>query len=118
MLERGLTLCRATGVFYAFNATFLGEAYLLAGRLEEAGRLLKDARDSLASTQTPIFLSRTERALGARRALAGRLNEAWECASRALDLSRHTENRGVEMWAWHLRARSMFVVIHRRRTRR
>ncbi len=110
MLERGLTLCRAAGIFYPFNATFLGEALLLAGRLDEAGCLLQDARDSLASTQTAIFLSRTEWALGEVHALAGRPVEARECASRALDLSRRYRERGVEAWTLRL-----FGEIHARR---
>jgi tetratricopeptide (TPR) repeat protein len=101
--DQGLTLCRASGNRTVLRglAAGLGYAAALQGRLAEGCTLLEEAisegsRIGAISNQPQrvAWLSEVCR-------LAGRGEEAWQHAHRALDLARHFKARGDEAYALH-----------------
>src|SRR5262249_5815915 len=102
-LERGLTLCReaAIGVWLPFLAGSLGHVYALLGREAEARQLL-DERVASAATENRINEATRMAWLGEAHLLAGRPGVSREAATRALELARERQARGVEATVRHL----------------
>ncbi len=99
-LERGLALCRATNILLhlPFAAAFLGSAYALLGRLDEAIQLLEEALKTATSTQVMASRSCLLTLLGEGYVLGGRLADAGAVATQALTLARRSKEQGFEGW--------------------
>jgi class 3 adenylate cyclase/tetratricopeptide (TPR) repeat protein len=102
-LELATELCRAADVraLFDFPAAHLGYAYALSGRLPEGVILLEDALADPEATGTaghPLILAY----LGETHLLAGRRQDAFAVAGRALDLARRQKERGNEAWVLRL----------------
>jgi tetratricopeptide (TPR) repeat protein len=102
VLEQCLTLCRASGSLDWLRPTLasLGFASALQGRLAEGRALLEEA------ISVAIHTGGKQRAfwvawLSEVCRLAGRSEEAWQHARRALDLARQQKDRGDEAVALH-----------------
>ncbi len=104
-LERGLELSRAWG-FQALSfhgvAAFLGAAYTLAGRLEEALPLLERVVTQTESMGAWFDHLIAILPLTEAHMLAGRLDEAARIGQRALEVSIKHKERGHEAWALRL----------------
>jgi len=102
VFEEGLALCRVTGQRVSFGpiAGGLGEAYAHTGRLAEGLALLEEVhRHDLRTGALGGGYVTHLRQLSAVYLLAGRLDEAWQHACRALDLARQQKTRGEEVLA-------------------
>jgi tetratricopeptide (TPR) repeat protein len=102
VLEQGLTLCRASGILDWLRPTManLGSAYALQGRLAEGRALLEEAISvaiHVGGRQRPLWVAWLSEVCR----LAGRGEEAWQHARRALDLARQLKDRGDEAVALH-----------------
>jgi tetratricopeptide (TPR) repeat protein len=102
VLEQGLTLCRASGILDWLRPTLasLGFASALQGRLAEGRALLEEAISIAIHTggrQRPFWVAWLSEVCR----LAGRGEEAWQHARRALDLARQLKDRGDEAVALH-----------------
>jgi class 3 adenylate cyclase/tetratricopeptide (TPR) repeat protein len=101
VLDRGLTLCRATDNWDWGRriAAGLGYASALAGQLAEGRALLDEAlREGIrtgAFYAHALYVAR----LSIVCRLAGRADEAWQHACQALDLARQHGERGNEAFA-------------------
>jgi tetratricopeptide (TPR) repeat protein len=101
MLERGLDLCQVANIpiWVATVASGLGYAYALAGRSAEALRLLEPLVEQPTSLLTyPLWMAH----LGEAYLLAGRWDDAYTLAVRALERHRTRQERGHEAWALRL----------------
>jgi tetratricopeptide (TPR) repeat protein len=98
MLDRGLTLCRATDNWDAGRATAatLGYASALAGRLAEGHALLEEALRESRRIGAPQAQSLYGAWLSAVCLLVGRVDEAMQHAHQALALARQHGERGFE----------------------
>jgi len=83
-------------------AAALGAAYTLAGRLADAVPLLTQAREQSAATGRAHQETLCSLPLGEAQLLAGRLEEAYTLAERALALAREPHERGHEAYALRL----------------
>jgi tetratricopeptide (TPR) repeat protein len=102
VFEEGLALCRASGQTASLGAIVgsLGEAYAHTGRLAEGLALLEEARrDDLRTGRLGSSYVSHLRQLTAVYLLAGRVNEAWQHASQALDRAQEQKVRGEEAHA-------------------
>ena len=101
----GLTLCRASGSrsWLSPMAAGLGYAYALQGRLAEGRALLEEAIREDISTGALRTRSRRVAWLSEVCRLAGRGEEAWQHAYRALALARQLKERGNEAFALYQR---------------
>jgi DNA-binding NtrC family response regulator/tetratricopeptide (TPR) repeat protein len=99
-LEQSLDLARTWDipVWVPIVSAELGAAYILAGRLPEAVRLLEQA----LSTSWKVDVSLWTSWLGEAHLRAGRLDEADRHALRALELARASGERGNEAQACRL----------------
>jgi class 3 adenylate cyclase/tetratricopeptide (TPR) repeat protein len=99
VLEQGLALCRASGNWNWLRSIVadLGSAYALHGRLEEGRALLEEAISESARTGTSHAYPVARLSEVCR--LAGRGEEAWQHARKALDLARQHKERGNEALA-------------------
>lgn len=102
-LELATELCRAAEerALFDFTAAHLGYAYALSGRLPEGVNLLEDALadpEATGTTGHPLFLAY----LGEAHLLAGRRDDAFAVAGRALDLAHRQKERGNEAWVLRL----------------
>ncbi|MEE8109436.1 MAG: adenylate cyclase, partial [bacterium] len=104
VLERGLEVAEGLEIRVALNfvCSLLGRAYSFVGRHSEGLSLhergFREAESLGALYWNSLFLAWQGESL----LLAGRLEEAAECARRSLDLSRHHKERGNEAWALRL----------------
>jgi class 3 adenylate cyclase/tetratricopeptide (TPR) repeat protein len=104
ILERGLELCRSWNLPVALPllGASLGHAYCLAGRPQEAIRLLEEAELQAGAMGRmgghAILLVR----LGEAYAQAGRIADAHLCADRALTLSQKNQERAFEAYSLRL----------------
>jgi tetratricopeptide (TPR) repeat protein len=101
LLERGLALARDHPGYVPWNASALGYAYALAGRIAEAIPLLKEAVQRAATTGR-VGQSLRLAYLGEAYLLAGRMESAHELAQRGFTLSREQRERGHEVYALRL----------------
>jgi class 3 adenylate cyclase/tetratricopeptide (TPR) repeat protein len=99
--ERALALCRSGGfaLMASILARFLGEAYALDGRGNEAVKLLEGSVRQLAAMKYAPALPSAHAALGEAYLLDGRLGEARRAVSRALELCRTHRQSGNEAFA-------------------
>jgi class 3 adenylate cyclase/tetratricopeptide (TPR) repeat protein len=100
-LERAVTICQDAhlGRFYELTAA-LGAAYTLGGRVADAVPLLTQAMEQ---TMERVDLQAFCRlSVGEAQMLAGRLEEAYTLAERALALARAHQERGNEAYALRL----------------
>jgi len=104
MLERGLDLCQTWGVPLQFpwNASALGAAYALAGRIPEAMPLLEQALERATAQGLMQDQARRVARLSQALLLSGRLAAARPLAERALDLARAHKERGNQAYALRL----------------
>ncbi|MGH8070282.1 MAG: ATP-binding protein [Candidatus Entotheonellia bacterium] len=102
VLERGLGLCQAANISLLFPgiASYLGYAYVLAGRVAEALPLLEQTRAQAGSLR--FFHAHQVARLSEAHLRAGRVADATQLAERALALARHHNERGHEAWALRL----------------
>jgi tetratricopeptide (TPR) repeat protein len=105
-LERGLALCRATGVrlWLAEIAADLGLAYALAGRIDDALPVLEFALKEAATTGLRFTYARQHAQVGEGYLLAGQRDEAARLATTALEAARAQKQRGQEAAALWLSA--------------
>jgi len=105
-LQRALVLCEEidTPLLEHFTVGHLGQAYVLAGRLDDGIHLMETS--SRLAESLGIVAAHANRLVwlgdGYRR--AGRLDEAQALAARGLDLAREREERGHEALALVVRA--------------
>jgi tetratricopeptide (TPR) repeat protein len=98
VLEQGLALCRASGDRNWLRGMMarLGYASALQGRLAEGRALLEEAISESLRTDAVQGLAYRVAWLSEVCRLAGRREEAWQHAYRALDLARQRKQRGDE----------------------
>jgi predicted ATPase/class 3 adenylate cyclase len=103
LLERSLVICQTRNfrTMFSLVASPLGYGYALSDRISEALPLLEQA------VEQAFILSRVEYPLRVAHLsevylLAGRVEEAMEQATRALDLTRQRKQRGQEAYALRL----------------
>jgi tetratricopeptide (TPR) repeat protein len=103
-LEHALTLCRRQEfpLVAAANASVLGYAYALTGRLAAAVPLLEDAVERLSGNLRVAALPMVY--LGESYLLAGRSADAIAMVNRALELAAQRKELGYQGWALRLRA--------------
>jgi class 3 adenylate cyclase/tetratricopeptide (TPR) repeat protein len=103
-LERGIATCRAWDIpsWLPWLASRLGAAYTLAGRVDEAVRLLEESAQQFAAMGWRADDAALATRLGEAYLEAGRVAEAAGAADRALTLAVEQQRRGHEGWALHL----------------
>jgi tetratricopeptide (TPR) repeat protein len=100
VLELGLRLCQAYDIPYLFPtvARTLGTAYALSGQVAEALPLLEQVASQGRSGAQALWLVHLSEAY----LLAGRMEDTFELAQRALDRSRDYKQRGYQAYALRL----------------
>jgi tetratricopeptide (TPR) repeat protein len=105
VLEHGLEVCNAWG-FHALSfhgvASFLGAAYVLAGRVAEALPLLEQVVQQTAAMGVVSDHVLGVIPLGEAYLRAGRLEDALHQARHAVEVCRQHQQRGHEAWALRL----------------
>ncbi len=104
LLERSLALARDSNVaiFSPIVTGFLGDVYARVGRVAEGLPLLDQGLNAYESMGFGNLHSLLVVNLGGACVLAGRFEDALECARRALRLTRQRRERGYEAWALRL----------------
>ena len=99
VLERGLSLCQTWDIplWFLWNASALGAAYVLAGRIPEALPLLEQALERATVQGLMQDQARRVAWLSEALLLSGRLAEAHTLAERALDLACTHRERGNQV---------------------
>ncbi len=102
--EEALRFCRAGEVRLLIPATarYLGRAYALAGRLDEARTLLEDSVEQSKSQALPVLVAWCGSALAWTYLLSGMRDHAEVAGTAALELSRQHQLRPVEVHALRL----------------
>jgi tetratricopeptide (TPR) repeat protein len=90
------------GVAMTFEASFLGYAYALSGRLAEALPLLEQAVEQSAATKHMFIYPLSVTHLGEAYLLANRIADVSRQAWQALERSRDLKQRGHEVYALRL----------------
>jgi tetratricopeptide (TPR) repeat protein len=105
-LERAFSLCRTYDMptYGPRVSAELGLAWAMAGRAAEAVPMIQAAAEDAAARRQRNSLSQVLRLLGEVCLLAGRLDEAADAATRALDHFRQQQEKGHEAWALRLLA--------------
>jgi len=104
-LERALGIATESSMPAMGRPTMahLGLAYGLIGRVEEATAVVEDGRGEAVGHRWNAFLPLTECVLALAYLLGGRIVEAEQAATRALELAQRQEQRGSEARAlWTL----------------
>jgi class 3 adenylate cyclase/tetratricopeptide (TPR) repeat protein len=104
LLERAMGICRDADLQATFpgQATSLGAAYTLAGRIDDAVLLLMQAMEQAIAMERGTSQARCSFFLGEAKLLAGHLDEAHALAEQALALTRTHQERGNEAYALRL----------------
>jgi class 3 adenylate cyclase/tetratricopeptide (TPR) repeat protein len=104
LLERAVGICQDGDfpVFFPQMAAPLGAAYTLAGNVAAAVPLLTQALEQSIATEIVRYQARCRLSLGEAQMLAGRLEEAYALAERALTLAREHKEQGHEAYALRL----------------
>jgi tetratricopeptide (TPR) repeat protein len=100
-LEQGFALCKAMNfrLDIPFVSAFLGYAYALTGRCEDALVLLKQGVDAAASLKMMANRAWLLGLLSEGRLIAGQPGAAVEAADEALEFARQYREAGWEAWA-------------------
>jgi predicted ATPase/class 3 adenylate cyclase len=100
-LEQGFALCKAMNfrLDIPFVSAFLGYAYALTGRCEDALVLLKQGVDAAASLKMMANRAWLLGLLSEGRLIAGQAEAAVEAADEALEFARQYREAGWEAWA-------------------
>jgi tetratricopeptide (TPR) repeat protein len=104
-LERALGICQDVDLpaMFPIQATTLGAAYTLAGRIADAVLLLTQALEQTATTEEAVaFQALCCLPLGEAHLRAGRLEEAHACAQEAYAAACGHQERGHEVYALRL----------------
>ena len=103
-LERAMGLCHEADLpfFFPGTAAALGTAYVLDGRVTDAGRLLTQAMEQSTATASAYYETFYSLSLGEAQMLAGRREEAHARAERTLALARAHQERGNQAYALRL----------------
>src|SRR5262249_32803553 len=111
-LERAVALSNEWNIAYLTPIALaaLGHAYAWSGNLEKSVSSLQQALAGYASAGIGYLRSMRMVQLGEAHLLAGRVDEAWDCGTRAVVLAHEREERGHEAWAHFLLGE---VVSHR-----
>ena len=104
LLERAAGICHEADlpVYGPRVIAALGEAYALSGHGADAMPLLTAAMEQTMAMGLRGFRVLCSLSLGKAQLLAGRLEEAYALAERALALAREHQERGHEAYALHL----------------
>ncbi len=89
-------------VWFPRMATPLGAAYTLAGRVADAVPLLAQALEQTLAVETVHYQAFCRLSVGEAQLQAGRLEEAYALAERALALARERQERGYQAYALRL----------------
>ncbi|MGE5220529.1 MAG: ATP-binding protein [Chloroflexota bacterium] len=105
IIERSLGLCRSANirVYLPFTASRLGSAYVGAGRIADALPYLEQGVEDSLNSGRMAFSALCMASLAEGYLLSGRLNEAANCAARAVELATQYKERGHEAWALKIR---------------
>jgi class 3 adenylate cyclase/tetratricopeptide (TPR) repeat protein len=106
VLERGLGLCRDWNipVWFSYAAAHLGYAYAQSGRADDGRAILQQVVEQDRGIRRTVDYSLWVAWLSEAYLLAGRITDAAEFASRALDLAREHNERGHQAWALRILA--------------
>jgi tetratricopeptide (TPR) repeat protein len=101
VLERAVGLCQDWDIplLVPGTAAALGLAYALEGRIDEGLALVKHGVEQLVAKGRPRALVLAVICFSQAYLLAGRLEEARQCATQAVDLARQYQQRGHQAWA-------------------
>lgn len=101
ILEQGLALCHASEIkdWLPTLAAGVGYAYALADRLPEALPLLAQAVEQYSAMRGGTLYPAVMVMQGEATLIAGRIEDATAICRRALDLARHSKERGSEAYA-------------------
>ena len=101
VLEQAMGLCQDWHLllFVPEQAAALGLAYALAGRVAAGLALVEQGVEQAVAMGRPRLLARLVAWLSEAYLLAGRLEEARQCAEQAYDLARQYQQRGTQAWA-------------------
>jgi class 3 adenylate cyclase/tetratricopeptide (TPR) repeat protein len=104
LLERAMGICHEADLplYFPWMAAALGAAYTLSGRVGDAVPLLTQAMEQTIARETLGDQTLCSLPLGEAHLLAGRLEEAYGFAERALALAREHQERGNEAYALRL----------------
>jgi tetratricopeptide (TPR) repeat protein len=104
LLESAMERCQAAGIvqMLPIAASFLGAAYLQAGRRPEAITLLENAAAQARALGVMVYHALSVVCLGHAYRLDGRLSDAETQAKYAIGLSQSQKDCGNEAWAYHL----------------
>ena len=104
LLESAMERCQAAGIVQMLPivASFLGAAYLQAGRQPEATTLLENAVAQARTLGVMVYHALSVVYLGHAYRLDGRLSDAETQAKHAIGLSQAQKDGGNEAWAYHL----------------
>jgi tetratricopeptide (TPR) repeat protein len=100
LLERAMDLCQDADLplYFPWQASFLGIAYTLAGRITDAMALI----ERTTTTERTDIQALCHLSLGEVQLLAGRLEEAHALAERTLTLAHERQERGYQAYALRL----------------
>jgi class 3 adenylate cyclase/DNA-binding winged helix-turn-helix (wHTH) protein/tetratricopeptide (TPR) repeat protein len=109
MLERAVGLCQEWHIllFLPRYTAALGLTYALAGRVVAGLALVEQGMEQAVTRGRPRGLTLVGTWLSEAYLLAGRLEEARQCAVQALDLARQHQQRGIQAWALWLQGESI-----------
>ena len=101
VLERAMGLCQDWHIplFVPELTAALGLAYTLEGRVAAGLALVEHGAEQDVASGRPRRLAPSIACLSEAYLLAGRLEEARQCAAQALDLARQYKQRGNQAWA-------------------
>jgi tetratricopeptide (TPR) repeat protein len=101
VLERAVGLCQDWDIplLVPGTAAALGLAYALEGRIDEGLALVKHGVEQLVAKGRPRHLVFAVTCFSQAYLLAGRLEEARQRATQAVDLARQYQQRGNQAWA-------------------
>ena len=102
VLWKRLRNCTRTGLLSRLRSAILGYAYALSERLTEALPLIERSVEQITAMRSLIFNSLFLTWLSEAHLLAGRIEDAVQVASRALDFSHRHKEQGNEAWALRL----------------
>ncbi len=104
MLERCIHISETADVpmMFAYTAHFLGEAYLLSGRVIDGLELLNRAAEQATSIGIGALHALRIAHLAEAYLLTGQLDAAMESATQAAELARDHDERGSAAWILRL----------------